>query len=255
MDGILLLNKTERCTSFELVKRAKRALGIKKIGHGGTLDPFAGGLLILLLGKGTRLFGYISELDKSYTGTVILGVETDTYDREGNILFKNEGSVPLREEIEEQISSMRGKVLQSPPKFSAVKINGKRAYELARKGLDFSPKPREVMIYDIWLMEYNYPSLTLTVKAGKGFYMRSLAHELGQRLGTGAHLYGLIRNSIGPFTLEDAVDSDQIEVRKEELPKRLLPLERVVEMIEEYKNKEEKIGLYKRDQERDHREV
>lgn len=246
MDGILLVNKVEECTSTEIVRRAKKALRVKKVGHGGTLDPFAKGLLILLLGKGTRLFDKIMELDKTYKATVFLGVETDTYDREGKVVRKNDGLKPTQEEIETRLGIFSGTIYQSPPRYSAVKVHGKRAYELARRGKDFELKPREVLVHRVLLEDYQYPFLRITVKAGKGFYMRSLAHDLGIQLGTGAHLYELCRVAIGPFKVEDGIQSKEMISGTNELPKRVLSLERAIEMIDRYKNmKEDEIGLYK----------
>jgi|YNPBryantNP2012_1023418.scaffolds.fasta_scaffold00131_14 tRNA pseudouridine55 synthase len=229
MDGVILVNKNEDCTSFAIVKRVKRILRVKKVGHGGTLDPFAKGLLIILLGKATGLFERLKVLPKEYEGVVMLGVETDTFDRDGRIVSQKNGIRPSLEEVIDALKGFEGRIVQTPPKFSAVKISGKRACDLARKGKEFEVKPREVDVFSVVMEAYTFPFIKVVVKAGSGFYMRSFAHELGQRLETVAHLYSLTRKAIGPFMLKDAVDSTQMV--EKELKDKILPYEKALQLL------------------------
>lgn len=205
IEGILLVNKPKGKTSFSLVGDLRKRLGVKKIGHAGTLDPFATGVMVMLIGRHyTRLSDQFLCTEKEYRAEAYLGVTTDTYDCEGQVI--NQSSfVPTLEVIEEALKDFQGEILQVPPMFSAKKIQGKKLYELARQGKEIKREPVKVHV-DIQVISYHYPYLDLHVKCSKGTYIRSLAYDLGQKLGCGAHLSNLQRTRSGTFLLEDCVD-------------------------------------------------
>lgn len=204
-EGILLINKPAGKTSFHLVYKLRQLTHIQKIGHCGTLDPFATGVMVMLVGKTfTRLSSHITAHDKEYLATAVLGTASTTYDKDGE-LTKVSDIIPSLEEVEKALKSFEGTILQYPPMFSAKKIAGKKLYELARKGIEVERAPSEVTL-TISLVEYNYPYVTFDVSCSKGTYIRSLAHDLGTMLKTGAYLEKLIRVRSGDFYLEDCVD-------------------------------------------------
>lgn len=208
-EGILLVNKPKGKTSFSLVAALRRKLGVKKIGHTGTLDPFATGLVVLLVGKNyTRLSNQFLEKDKEYIARLHLGITTDTYDTEGKVTKTSE-HIPSHEDIVKVIQHFQGKILQTPPMFSAKKIQGKKLYELARKGISIERKPVEVDVATT-IIHYEYPFLDLHVKSSKGTYIRSLAYDIGELLGCGAHLAELQRTRSGEFTLSNSIDGSLI---------------------------------------------
>ncbi|MBQ3441001.1 tRNA pseudouridine(55) synthase TruB [Candidatus Saccharibacteria bacterium] len=195
-------------TSFGVVARVRRKLkdefGHKvKVGHTGTLDPFATGLLILLSGKFTKKSNEFLKLDKVYETTIKLGYISNTGDTEGEIEKKSNKKIGLKE-IQEILKSFVGKVEQTPPKFSAIKINGQRAYKLARKGADFEVPSRKVTIYNIEILEYEYPILKLRCHVSSGTYIRTLAEDIGKKLGVGAYCESLRRLKIGEYDVKDA---------------------------------------------------
>ena len=205
IDGIVLIDKNESETSFEVVKTVRKTLKIKKVGHTGTLDPFASGLLIVLLGQGTKLSSYIMPGEKRYLATIRLGIETDTMDPEGQIvrIRKVPELAPLL--IEKRLRSFIGEIEQVPPVFSALKYKGKRAYEFARSGIPIELEKRKVKILDINIISILLPDICLEVTCSAGTYIRSFASDLGKKLGTGAHLKSLRRISSGPFHVKDAL--------------------------------------------------
>lgn len=208
-EGILLVDKPIARTSFSVVAIVRKKTLQKKVGHVGTLDPIATGLLVLLLGKTwTKKAGLFLGHDKEYEAVFCLGTSTDTYDAEGKVT-KESPLVPTEEDIVNGLSLFQGKCDQIPPMFSAKKINGTRLYELARKGITLQRKPNEVTIETI-LLNYSYPYLTLRIKASKGTYVRSIAHDFGERLGCGAHVSSLRRIRSGPFRVEDAISLDML---------------------------------------------
>lgn len=210
IEGILLVNKPKGRTSFSLVAQLRRMTKIAKIGHAGTLDPFATGLMVMLIGKNyTRQSDQFLTHDKEYVTTLRLGMTTDTFDCEGKVLHHSD-QIPLLQEIEAALLSFQGKILQIPPMFSAKKKNGKKLYELARKGITIEREPVEVSLTTA-LLSYEYPYLKLHIQCSKGTYVRSIGHDLGQMLGCGAHLEDLIRLRSGPFHLEDAIEGDQLD--------------------------------------------
>lgn len=233
-DGILLIDKEEGITSYDVVKRFKRIPGFKKVGHAGTLDPFATGLLIILIGQGTKLSSYLMAGKKRYLAGIKLGVETDTLDPTGKII--KEAPFPNLNEaiIKEVLKGFEGEIEQIPPAYSAVNIDGQRAYKLARKGIDVKLKKRNVSIYSIRLVDFNSPEVNIEVTCSSGTYIRTLASDIGKRLGSVAHLKNLRRVSNGPFNIKDALDLEAFKITScEGIKRRIIPLrEALPDMIE-----------------------
>lgn len=205
--GILLVNKPKGKTSFNVVSAVRRASGVQKVGHAGTLDPLATGVLILLVGKDyTRLSDSFLLQDKEYIGTLRLGVRTDSYDAEGNVI-ETSPLIPSEEEIITALANFQGTVFQTPPMFSAKKVQGKKLYELARKGIEIPREPQKVIL-TTKLLHYEYPYLSLHVACSKGTYIRSIAEDLGLSLGCGAHLSDLTRTRSGAFSISECMDGN-----------------------------------------------
>jgi tRNA pseudouridine55 synthase len=208
--GILLVDKAKGSTSFRLVSILRRITRIEKIGHSGTLDPFATGLMVMLIGREfTRRSDEFLGVEKEYEGVIRLGIATDTYDIEGAVT-RTSDKVPTLEEIEGVFQSFQGEIFQVPPMYSAKKIEGKKLYELARSGVTVERKPVRVNVA-MTLLRYEYPELAIRVVCSKGTYIRSLAHDIGQCLGTGGHLASLTRHRSGSFKLENAVSQEQLQ--------------------------------------------
>ena len=204
-EGILPVYKPPGKTSFSLIRALRKKTGIKKIGHAGTLDPFAEGVMILLIGRTfTRKASTFIDQDKEYEALLQLGISTTTYDPEGEITAQND-SIPSLEQIKEALTHFQGTIEQIPPMYSAKKVGGKKLYELARKGIEIERKPISVTLTTT-LLSYEYPHLSLKISCTKGTYIRTLAHDLGQRLVCGAHLKKLTRTQCGPYKVEDCVD-------------------------------------------------
>lgn len=204
-EGILLVDKPRGKTSFSLVSALRRLTRIEKIGHAGTLDPFATGLMVMLVGKNfTRLSENYLSAEKEYTCTSRLGVTTDSYDCDGKII-SNSSHIPTLAEIENALTSFQGAILQTPPMFSAKKIGGKKLYELARRGIEIQRQPVKVTVKTT-LLSYCYPDLCLSIVCSKGTYVRSIAHDLGNLLGCGAHLSELRRIRSGAFHINDCIN-------------------------------------------------
>lgn len=205
--GFLFVNKPEGMTSHDVVDRLRQITRIKKIGHAGTLDPLATGLLICGVGRdATKKLSIFLRKDKEYEAVIRLGAVSDTDDKEGKITLLGNVKPQTEEDIKKTLVSFLGKMLQTPPIFSARKQKGRKLYELARKGEHVSPKPIEVEIYSISLLDYRWPHLLIRVRCSSGTYIRSLARDIGKRLGCGAYLERLCRTRIGDFSLEGAVD-------------------------------------------------
>ncbi|HLS04689.1 MAG TPA: tRNA pseudouridine(55) synthase TruB [Wenzhouxiangella sp.] len=221
-DGILLLDKPLGLSSNQALGRARRALGIRKAGHAGTLDPMASGLLVLCFGQATKVAGYLLEADKRYEATVRLGVSTDSGDAEGAVLESRPVPDFSADEIEAVLDKFRGAIEQTPPMYSALKHKGKRLYELARQGKTVERKPRAVTIHALTLTDFSEKELQLTVHCSKGTYVRSLAMDIGRALGCGAHLTALRRTASQPFELAAAVSLDGLEGLSEDAARRLL---------------------------------
>lgn len=205
MNNILLIDKPSGITSFDVIRILRKKLGIRKMGHAGTLDPLATGLLIIGLGEGTKDLSKYIGLPKEYEVTIEFGKVSNTYDALGKVEGKRfRGEAMMRGKFEKTLSKFIGTTSQIPPKFSALKVKGKRAYELARKGISFQLAPRNVEIFSIEILAWEWPVVKLHVKCGKGTYIRSFAHDLGQALGCGGYVKELRREAIGEFRVEQA---------------------------------------------------
>ncbi len=222
MDGVLLINKPKGWTSTGVVEEVRRRLKTK-VGHTGTLDPIATGLLILLTGRATRFTWIFQELPKAYRVVGLLGVITDTYDMDGNVVEEREVKVSCQE-IESVLGEFRGEIEQIPPPFSAKKIRGRRAYELARKGVKPDLKPVRVKVYRLELEECRIPEFTVFTDVSSGTYVRTLIHDIGQRLSCGAAVKDLVRMAVGPLTLDRAVDLEEF-LRSDRPESYLMPVE------------------------------
>jgi tRNA pseudouridine55 synthase len=211
VSGVMVIDKPVGLTSHDVVQIIRRGTGIRRAGHTGTLDPRASGVLVVLIGPAVRLSEYVSAADKRYQATLRLGTTTDTYDAEGQITR----TAPLNDLSEDQfaeiIKNYVGEIEQVPPPFSAVKVKGRRAYERARKGEEVELKPRKINVYNLDVLEWAPPEAVLDVYCSSGTYVRSLAYDVGEDLGTGAYLIGLRRTKSGRFTLRDAVPLRQIQ--------------------------------------------
>jgi tRNA pseudouridine55 synthase len=210
-DGIILMDKEVGKTSFDVVKQVKHFSWVKKLGHAGTLDPFATGLLILMLGEGTKLSPYLTAGEKVYQATMRLGVETDTLDLTGQVVKRR--NVPeLGTGFLEQVArGFVGEIEQTPPQFSAVKFDGKRAHSFAREGIQIALRKRKVKIRSLKISSVDLPDVAINVTCSSGTYIRSLAADLGRRLGPGAHLVSLRRLRSGPFDVKDALALEELE--------------------------------------------
>ncbi len=211
MDGLLLLRKPSGPTSHDCVVRLRKILGEKKIGHFGTLDPFAEGLLLAGVGKATRLFPFFGTIGKTYEGVIRLGQATDTYDRTGTPLGPAADSLPAEEDVLRAMSRFRGDLIQLAPPFSAKKLAGKPLYVYARGGVEVERRPAAVRVDRFELQSYAPPDIDFEVSCSAGTYVRSLAHDLGADLGCGAHLHRLVRTAMGKYRLEEAKTPEEIE--------------------------------------------
>jgi len=208
METILLVDKPKGLTSSRVVERIKKRFKVKA-GHTGTLDPIATGLLIVLTGKLTKNAAAFLKLDKAYEVKAILGIETDTFDTDGRILRQTDKEI-TREELEKVLKEFHGDVWQTPPPFSAKKMAGQKAYELARKGVAVDIPPKKVSIYSLVLREFQFPYFTFSCEVSSGFYVRSLVHDIGERLGVGATVVEVRRTRVGPYHIEQAKGLDEI---------------------------------------------
>ncbi len=202
--GILNLNKPQGMTSHDVVNQVRRVTGIRKVGHAGALDPMATGVLLACVGRATRLAEYLSGADKGYRATVRLGIETDTYDADGQVLYASSAAIS-QQEVEAALAGFCGSISQVPPMYSAIKQGGQPLYKLARRGITVERKPRPALISHIALIDWSPPEFSFEVVCSAGTYVRSLAHDLGQQLGCGAHLTRLLRSKSGSFDLQDAI--------------------------------------------------
>jgi len=231
MDGALLIDKPKGITSTAVVEEVKRKLKAKKAGHTGTLDPIATGLLIILLNRATRFSQFLIGLPKTYEFTVKFGAETDTYDAEGKILKTYEGELDC-EKLEEILEEFRGEILQTPPPFSAKKVKGKRAYELARKGQKVELKPVKITVYSLELLSCDpeKKEAQFVAEISSGGYVRSLAHDIGKRLGIGGYMKDLRRLKIDEISVEEAVGLEEF-LNSEEPEKYLKPVDTLFRVI------------------------
>lgn len=230
-DGILNINKPPGMVSFAVVSLVRRVTGIRRVGHAGTLDPIADGVLPICIGRATRIVEYLVDAPKSYRARIRLGVTTDTYDSEGATIATADPAGVTLQELEAALLPFVGEIQQRPPMYSALKYEGQPLYRYARAGKEVPREMRTVSIYRLDLLRYAPPVVELELECGRGAYVRSLAHDLGQQLGCGAHLEGLTRFKSGPFSLEDAMSPDQfVEMAGEHAwPQLLNPVDRVLE--------------------------
>jgi tRNA pseudouridine55 synthase len=208
MDKMFLVDKPKGLTSSRVVERIKKRFNVKA-GHTGTLDPLATGLLIVLTGKFTKNASSFLKLDKAYEVKAILGIETDTFDSEGTVLRRDNSQV-TREELEKVLKEFWGGIWQTPPPFSAKKIAGRKAYQLARKGISVDIPPKKVSIYSLELKEFQFPYFTIVCEVSSGFYVRSLIHDIGEKLGIGATVVEVRRTRVGPYYVEQAKPLEEV---------------------------------------------
>ena len=216
IDGILSIDKPYGITSMDIVRRIKQASGQRRVGHGGTLDPIATGVVPVCLGQATRMMEYLIDGTKEYRTVIELGISTDTYDALGQVTSKEDPSDVTLTDIEQALESFKGVIQQVPPMYSALKQQGKRLYELARAGIEVERKPRSVEVFRIDLLEWSSPLVTVEVGCGRGFYVRSLAYDLGLALGCGGHLKSLVRLRSGAFQISHAVSLSDMEQKFED---------------------------------------
>jgi len=210
VNGVLVINKPQHWTSHDVVNKARGLLQEKKIGHTGTLDPLATGVLVLCVGKATKIVRYLEADDKEYIAELRLGATTDTLDSAGSILETFEYSPPARDEVLRALERFRGNILQRPPAYSALKVSGVPSYRLARQGTILEHEERPVTISEITLLEYRDPLVRFSVTCSKGTYIRTLCADIGAFLGAGAHLTALVRTRSGRFRIEKSIDLEQL---------------------------------------------
>lgn len=225
LKGILNVNKEKGISSARVVSLVRRALNMKKVGHTGTLDLEASGVLPIVIGKATRVSDYMMTKDKVYETELILGAKTDTLDAAGEIIEKSD-KVVTKEEFLQAMKTFKGEIDQIPPMYSALKVNGKKLYDLAREGIEIERKKRKVNIYDIELLDFAFPKATIRVTCSKGTYIRTLVDDIGEKLGTLAYVNELARVRVGDFDIKDAIKSgDLLEIPKEDLINKLYPID------------------------------
>jgi len=232
LEGVLLVDKPPDHTSHDVIARLRGKLRMRKIGHAGTLDPMATGLLIVLVGKATRVSQYLISLDKAYEGTIALGVITDSQDAEGQVMETR--PVPALSEagVREVIRGFMGDQYQTPPMYSAIKVQGVPLYKMARKGEEIEREPRFIRVMEWELTRFAPPQLDFRLRCSKGTYVRTLAHDLGQKLGCGAHLAALRRTATDRFNVSQALTLDQIEALSlPEISQRLIPVHQAVPTV------------------------
>lgn len=211
MNGLIVVDKPANWTSHDAVLKLRKILKTRRIGHAGTLDPIATGVLLMTVGQATRLFPYFSKMDKTYSGEIRLGLATDTYDSQGQPTGPENRNFPDGKKLLTTASSFLGTISQLPPPFSAKKINGQPAFKLARRGLKPELSPVRVSIHLFLILNYDPPLVKFLVKCSSGTYIRSLAHDFGQKIGCGAHLSALRRLAIGQYTEEESLSPEKIE--------------------------------------------
>jgi len=224
--GILNIDKPAGMTSHDVVARVRRLSGQRRVGHAGTLDPMATGVLVVCIGKATRIIEYLTETTKAYHATVHLGLVTDTWDAEGTIIAKTPCEHVQRSDLDAAMNAFEGEIEQIPPMYSALKRNGQPLYRLARQGITVERAPRKITIHAIDVVDWASPLVTLDIVCSKGTYVRAIAHDLGQSLGVGAHLAALRRTAVGAFRIQEAVTLDQLEAEREQgqWRRHLMPL-------------------------------
>lgn len=228
LSGGLLINKETGLTSRQEVNNISHKLGERKAGHIGTLDPFADGLLVVLLGTATKISPFLEVMDKTYLSTLKLGVKTNTGDLTGEVIENKEIPELTKDKISEIFQVFLGKSSQIPPIFSAIKINGKELYKYARKGVEIERKPREITIYKLDLVSFEKDEITFLAKVSKGTYIRTLGEDIAEKLGTVGHLTKLTRTEVGPYSLKDAKRSSEVTSSD------LLPIEKMLAHLKSF---------------------
>ncbi len=209
-EGIVIINKPEGVTSHDIVAKVRKRFNMKRVGHAGTLDPLATGILIILLGKATKLFNKFVGFDKAYRSTFILGTTTDSADTEGKVIKKLEYDKILQNQVEEVFSKFVGNIKQLPPMFSAVKFKGKKLYQLARKGIEVEREPRDIRINSLRLELFQPPEVKFYLECSKGTYVRQLADDIGKELGCGACISQIERTKVGPINIDDSINIEDL---------------------------------------------
>lgn len=225
MTGILNIYKPAGITSHDVVNKIRKILNTKKVGHTGTLDPIAEGVLPICIGEATKISQFILEKDKEYIAEMKLGASTDTYDKTGEVI--NVGTfIPEKNEIENIITQLTGEIYQTPPMYSAIKVNGKKLYEYAREKKEVYMEPRKITINRMDLLDYKYPHIKILINCSKGTYIRSICHEIGNISGSWAHMTQLVRTKSGSFAVEDSVYLDNLtSMPYVEIEKLLYPMD------------------------------
>lgn len=231
LDGLLLVDKPSGPTSHDIVAKIRYQFRIPKVGHGGTLDPMATGLLVILLGKGTKISERVMGHDKTYEGVFRLGIETDSQDADGKIVAEHDPAGVTAEQVAEQLRTRLGDQMQMPPMVSAIKIKGVPLYKLARKGQTVERPPKLVHLYRFDLLDFTPPDVRFIVECTKGTYVRTLAHDIGQALGVGAHLTQLRRTHIGRLDIANAATFDEL-LALPALDGRVIPLAASLSLLE-----------------------
>lgn len=231
LDGLLLVDKPSGPTSHDIVAKIRRQFRIPKVGHGGTLDPMATGLLVILLGKGTKISERVMNHDKTYEGIFRLGIETDSQDADGKIVAEHDPAGITTEQIAEQLRTRLGDQMQLPPMVSAIKIKGVPLYKLARKGQTVERPPKLIHLYRFDLLDFTPPDVRFVVACTKGTYVRTLAHDIGAALGVGAHLTQLRRTHIGRLDIANAAPLDEL-LSLPALDERVIPLTTALSLLE-----------------------
>lgn len=238
INGIVVLDKANGLSSNAALQEVKRLYEANKAGHAGSLDPLATGVLPVCLGEATKVSQFLLDSDKRYRARIKLGIRTDTGDREGSIIERNEGISVSRKAIERALTKFKGEVEQVPPMHSAIKMNGVPLYKLARKGIAVEREPRLVTLYQICLVEFVNSELELEISCSKGTYIRTIADDLGQILGCGAHVIELRRTQAGVFTEKDSISSEELALEKEnrgldKIDQFLIPMDRAIQDLPE----------------------
>lgn len=238
INGIVVLDKANGLSSNAALQEVKRLYEANKAGHAGSLDPLATGVLPVCLGEATKVSQFLLDSDKRYRARIKLGIRTDTGDSEGSIIERNEGISVSRKAIERALTKFKGEVEQVPPMHSAIKMNGVPLYKLARKGIAVEREPRLVTLYQICLVEFVNSELELEISCSKGTYIRTIADDLGQELGCGAHVIKLRRTQAGVFTEKDSISSEELALEKEnrgldKIDQFLIPMDRAIQDLPE----------------------
>jgi tRNA pseudouridine55 synthase len=217
MDAVINLNKSKDISSQHAVRKVKKLFAARKAGHAGTLDPIATGVLLVCLNEATKITRFLSDLDKEYLTRLKLGERTDTYDLTGRLLEKKDCLFLREEDIQEILQNFTGRIKQTPPMYSAIKIKGQPLYKLARKGVEIKRLERAVTIHRVGLMSFTPPYLDLKIRCSKGTYIRSLCNDIGEALGVGAHMISLERTKVGNFKIEDSASIEELKWKREAL--------------------------------------